>query len=316
MRKSALTLCLALLVGLFLPVTAMAGPFYHQKKPVIPLQEVTIRVDGQKRSYKYFIPAKRFAPDSNTRPLVIMLHGGGGDADSAAVMTGFSKKAKQEGFIIVYPEGSSRLLSLNTWNAGHCCAYSMKKDIDDVAFIDALIDDMVDNHGADPKRIYVTGMSNGAMLAHRIGRELGDKVTAIAPVVGAVFGDEPPPQKPVSTLIIVGADDLNVPGEGGNGKHAGRKPPNDKPYAPATAQLSYWARGNKCPGPSENYHTDDYVLTGFYNCENNTLVRYFLIRNNGHAWPGGEPGRPDADQPTWAFRATDVIWEFFEATSR
>ena len=73
----------------------------------------------------------------------------------------------------------------------------------------------VEGTGASVARVYVTGMSNGAMMAHRLGRELSTKLAAIAPVVGAVFGDEPAPRAPVPAFIIVGAEDENVPPGGG-----------------------------------------------------------------------------------------------------
>ena len=87
-------------------------------------------------------------------------------------MTGFTPKASAEGFIVVYPDGTSRRAPLLTWNAGHCCGYAMEQRVDDVAFISALIEDLAARFPIDRKRIYVTGMSNGAMMAHRLGSEL------------------------------------------------------------------------------------------------------------------------------------------------
>ena len=132
-------------------------------------------------------------------------------------MTGFDRIAARDGIIAVYPDGTARLPGIRflTWNAGHCCGAAMEANVDDVGFIGAIIDALVSNGRADPSRVYVTGMSNGAMMAHRLGRELSTKLAAIAPVVGAVFGDEPPPRAPVPAFVIVGAEDQSVPPGGG-----------------------------------------------------------------------------------------------------
>ena len=145
-------------------------------------------------------------------PVVIVLHGGGGHGENAAQMTGFDRVAAREGVIAVYPNGTAardrdRFL---TWNAGHCCAAAMRGAVDDVGFIGAIVDALVASKRADASRIFVTGMSNGGMLAHRLGRELSSTLAGIAPVVGAIFGDEPPPRAPVPAFVVVGADDRVV----------------------------------------------------------------------------------------------------------
>jgi len=126
-------------------------------------------VGGVERVYVVRTPrdlAGRGAP----APLVLVLHGGGGNASIAEGMTGFSELAEKTGFIVVYPEGSGRFRGrLLTWNAGHCCGHAMEQRVDDVAFISALLDRLGADYPVDPRRIYVTGMSNGGMMAHRLG---------------------------------------------------------------------------------------------------------------------------------------------------
>src|SRR5690606_38463985 len=167
------------------------------------------------RRYVVRVPA-RVARSNALAPLVIVLHGGGGNASNAETMTGFTRKAEREGFIVVYPEGTARgRVPLLTWNAGHCCGYAMEQRVDDVGFITALIDKLQSTHRIDPDRIYVTGMSNGGMMSHRLGIELSHRIAAIGPVVGAVFGDEGRPRAPVSAIMINGMLDESVPYDGG-----------------------------------------------------------------------------------------------------
>jgi polyhydroxybutyrate depolymerase len=243
--------------------------------------------------------------------LVIVLHGGGGNALNAEAMTGFTQKALEEGFIVVYPDGTGRRRdALLTWNAGHCCGYAMQNRIDDVGFINALID----RHalGVDRNRIYVTGMSNGAMMAHRVGIELSNRIAAIAPVVGAVFGDEPHPIQPVSAIMINGLLDESVPHQGG--RTGGRFPGSwdGTPTRPALDQGTFWSRANDCSLTPRRDDRGAYTVYT-HDCPEGRGVEVHVVEDQGHAWPGGRKGSSLADPPSAAFNATDVIWRFFAA---
>jgi polyhydroxybutyrate depolymerase len=249
-------------------------------------------------------------------PLVLVLHGGGGNAANAEDMTGFTGKARKEGFIVVYPEGSSRFRGkLLTWNAGHCCAYAMQKRVDDVGFINALLDRMLKDYPVDARRIYATGMSNGAMMSHRLGRELAHRFAAIAPVVGAVFGDEPLPASPVAALIINGMLDKSVPWQGGAPGGRFTESWDGTPARPALAQAEFWARANGC-SVSPDVQDKPMLVWSRYRCPAGKSVEAWLIKDNGHAWPGGQAGSRRGDTPSSSFEATDVIWDFFKANPK
>ncbi|MEO8681371.1 MAG: PHB depolymerase family esterase [Vicinamibacterales bacterium] len=253
-------------------------------------------------------------------PVVIVLHGGGGNAANAVMMTGFDRVATRDGAVVVYPDGTAarERVPLLTWNAGHCCASAMERKVDDVGFIAAIIDTLVSSGRGDPSRVYVTGMSNGAMMAHRLGRELSARIAAIAPVVGAVFGDEPPPQAAVPAFIVVGADDQTVPAAGGplqlRGLLGGRAAA-DREVAPAVDQANYWVRHNGCREPARTEGKASSSVT-WTNCTSGATVVFHNVAGNGHAWPGGQPGRTGAAQPTKAFDATEEIWAFFKRQQR
>lgn len=286
-----------------------------QPRPRAGTSERSIEHGGRTRTYLVRDVGGR-AP----APVVIVLHGGGGNAANAATMTGWDRIAAREGVMVVYPNGTAGRAGrqMLTWNAGHCCAAAMSANVDDVGFIAAVIDALVASGRADASRIYVTGMSNGAMLAHRIGRELSTKVAAIAPVVGAVFGDEAPPRAPVPAFIVVGADDRNVPPAGGALRVRalpGLSKVADRDVAPALAQATYWARHNGCGEPTRSQDGAT-TTTAWTTCSSGAPVVYHSIAGNGHAWPGGTAGRSGADQPTRAFNATDAMWAFFAQHAR
>jgi polyhydroxybutyrate depolymerase len=249
-------------------------------------------------------------------PLVLVLHGGGGNADNAERMTGFTDEADKEGFIVVYPEGTGRFKGkLLTWNAGHCCGYAMKNRVDDVGFINDLIDKLIKDYPVDPRRVYATGMSNGGMMTHRLGIELPKRLAAIAPVVASLFGDETIPQHPVSALMINGVLDKHVPVQGG--------PPGGRfidawdgtPMKPAQEQAAFWARADGCTDMPELDDEGTFVLTQF-RCPAGSAVEMYLIKDNGHAWPGGQQGSRMGDKPSTVLNGTDIIWAFFKTQTK
>ena len=275
----------------------------------------TLIHDGLTRSYVLRLPPA--ARPGAHLPVVIMLHGGGGNAANAERMTGFTGKGRAEGFIVVYPDGTGPLTGkLLSWNARHCCAYAMKNDVDDVGFIRALIDELIAKYPVDPKRIYATGMSNGGMMTHRLGIELSDRLAAIAPVVATLFGDEHTPEHALPALMINGLLDENVPHDGGPpGGPGARRSWDGTPTQPAWAQLSFWSQANACGKDPVKNETAGWIQWQA-KCTSKVDVLLYLVKDNGHAWPGGQPGSSRGDTPGTAMNATDVIWAFFAAHPR
>jgi len=304
-RLAALLIAMAVLAS----VTPVGG-----QRRTAPEGRQTLMHDGLPRTYVVRDSgdaARRPGP----RPLVLVLHGGGGNATNAETMTGFTAKARTEGFIVVYPEGTSRGLGLLTWNAGHCCGYAMQNRVNDVGFISALLDVLVKDYPVDARRIYATGLSNGGMMTHRLGIELSGRFAAIAPVIATVFGDEPKPARPVAALMINGTEDRMVPVAGGppGGRFTGAW--DGTPARPATEQAVFWARANGCPTAPDRTESSTAVVWR-HRCAGSPPVELHLVKNNGHAWPGGKAGTARGDTPTAAVNATDLIWEFFKAHAR
>jgi polyhydroxybutyrate depolymerase len=283
------------------------------------LSEKTMQHDGRTRSYL----VHDFS-NGKMAPVVFILHGGGGNAENAVMMSGFDAVAAREHLIAVYPAGTGGLPGgrVLTWNAGHCCAYAMEKNVDDVGFISAIIDDLVASGKADPKRIYVSGMSNGGMMSHRLALALPGKIAAIAPVVGALFGDEQTPKSPpfttLSVLMIVGANDSTVqagggPLAGGGNRAISRlaRKPEDRDIISTRAAADFWAKANGCTGPAESTTPAAATLT-YAKCRDGAEVTLVSVANNGHAWPGGKPGRAEADPPSQAWNASEEMWAFFK----
>ncbi len=298
-----------------LPVLALAAVLGLAPSAGAAQAGRVLRHDGLLRTFVVRVPPAVEASPGKV-PLVLVLHGGGGNAAFAERMTGFTRKAMREGFIVAYPEGTGQVRGrLLTWNAGHCCGFAMRSGVDDVGFIRALVDRLEKELPVDPARVYVTGMSNGAMMAHRLGIALADRLAAIAPVVGAVFGDEPAPARPVSVLAINGELDRSVPLLGG--PPGGRFPNawDGTPTRPASGQGAFWATADGCEAIPDA-RDEPAVATTRYRCPRGLAVRTVVVKGMGHAWPGGERGSRRGDDPGEAMDATDEIWTFFRAHPR
>ena len=119
----------------------------------------TIDMGGRERSYLLHVPPSY----ESGRPLSLVLafHGGATDAAFMARFCGLNEKADQAGFAVVYPNGTGETSRLLTWNAGNCCGYARRHNIDDVGFVRAILDELLTTRSIDERRVYATGMSNG-----------------------------------------------------------------------------------------------------------------------------------------------------------
>ena len=131
----------------------------------------SVQSGGLARTFRLYRPAGL----SGTVPLVVMLHGGYGDGAQAESAYNWDGQADAGRFLVAYPDGMDR-----AWNAGTCCGIPKNRNIDDVGFITAMVGAIEAQMPIDPARIYVTGMSNGAMMALRLGCQT-DLFAAVAP---------------------------------------------------------------------------------------------------------------------------------------
>ncbi|MCK6587326.1 MAG: hypothetical protein L6Q76_07050, partial [Polyangiaceae bacterium] len=166
---------------------------------------------GLERTYVYHVPAA--IDPANPPALVIGLHGSGGQGAGQEKLSNLTALCDTENLIAVYPDGIDR-----SWADGRGTTDASEKNVDDVGFVSALIDHFISAHGADPKRVMVIGMSNGAMMTYRIGCELSSKVAVIGPVAGTMpelTSKACAPERRVPAMIFLGTEDTLVPFEGG-----------------------------------------------------------------------------------------------------
>lgn len=177
-----------------------------------------------------YSPAK--LPAFGSRALVVVLHGGLGNAQrlaSGRIESALNLNAVADagGFVVAYLNGTpvARFLGPDKlgWNAGSCCGQPVEKNTDDVGYIRSAVDDVAQRYGVDRSRIFGVGHSNGAMMTQRVMCET-TLFAAAVPISGTLESGATrcPPARGKRILAIHGADDANVPVGGGRGKGMAR----------------------------------------------------------------------------------------------
>ena len=282
----------------------------------------SIKFGGYDRSFLVHVPPRT---DSSAKlPVVIMLHGAGGSSEGAARETGWSVEADKDGFLAVYPEAlpgkpdlpSSFFGNPRVWSSsGHGRHAAIA---DDTGFLSAVMDRLIQSYGADPRRIYITGMSSGASMTFRAGIVLANRVAAIAPVAGRLQIDAHELAYPVPLLFIVGTADPLNPIAGGEvkapwsrGKTEYREPIGDS--------VGAWRAMLGCTDITRTL-VDSGGVKGieWHKCAKGGVVEYYLVAGLGHVWPGGTSRLPErwVGKASDKLNATAVIWEFFKSHPR
>jgi polyhydroxybutyrate depolymerase len=263
---------------------------------------------GRKRTYWMHRPE---AASANRKlPLVIVLHGGGATAKRVLAISDMCRKADKESFVVLAPNGTSiKGLPFYTWNAGNCCGYAQKHQVNDVGFIAALIDKLEAQGNIDPARVYVTGASNGGMMAYRLGCELSARIAAIAPVAACMDGHESYPDYPVSVMAFNGTADRTIRYDGGMGiAYISRFKVFSKP---ASYAANFWVRHNGCAESPQLSNFGNISLAKFSGGRQGAEVVLCTIKGGSHCWPGGGRNWLWARQPSREISATDEMWRFF-----
>ncbi|MGY3212003.1 alpha/beta hydrolase family esterase [Mucilaginibacter sp. HD30] len=273
---------------------------YHFSEQVV--------VDGIRRTYMIKLPQNYYQNDS-TRAMVIGLHGTGGSADQFEKAYGFDQKADQAGFIAVYPDGVQKedglgIFKVRTWNAGTCCDFAMYTHVDDVKFISTLIDNISSRFHINRKKIYVTGMSNGGMMAYRLASELPSKIAAVGIVSATMVAPKEASKQGIVPIIhIHSALDTKVPVAGGTGI-------GDYNFPPVMEGINYWVERDHCLTDPLTEQHQGYDLKSWKNSAGNILIQYYLTEDGGHAWPSSTVQGRMGDTPSTVVNATNLIWDF------
>lgn len=248
-------------------------------------------------------------------PLLLVLHGSAGSGEDMMTVTrrGFERLADKEKFIVVYPDALER-----RWN-------DQGGTVDDVAFLLTIVDKLVADGLVDKTRVFVTGISNGGMMAQRLACEQAERIAGIATVAGGL--PEPlqatcKPTRSLPVLVIHGTEDPIVPWSGG--AVAGFEDFGKVLSARETA--GFWAANNRCgaggvimPEPDRDPRDGTRVkMEVFASCPAGAAVRLAAVEGGGHTWPGGYQYLPERfiGRTSQDVDANSLIWNFFKETGK
>jgi polyhydroxybutyrate depolymerase len=262
--------------------------------PTVPPgdSEHQITVDSLQRSYLLHVPPGFSAAEPIA--LVFIFHGLGEDGFYMSAVTGMNEIADANRFLVVYPNGTAPPGPLS-WNAGGCCGYALTNQVDEPAFIRAILADLELSYSIDPKRIYAAGFSNGALLSYRLGCKMAGTFAAIAPVAGILSQNPCQPDQPVSVIHIHGDSDVSVPFFGG-----GSNPSTGMAFPSVNTGIITWVRLDGCENSPRKEQLGIVAHTAYASCRNGSAVELYVARGIGHVWP------PASVMPT-----SQIIWDFF-----
>jgi polyhydroxybutyrate depolymerase len=256
----------------------------------------TLSAGGRDRTVHVHLP-KTYDPTRPT-PVVLNFHGFTSNASQEDALSGMSAKADQAGFVAVHAEGIGLSQS---WNAGGCCGEAASSAVDDVGFVNVMLDELESKLCVDARRVFSTGMSNGGFLSHRLACELSTRIAAVAPVAGVLAIPTCNPTRAMSVFQFHGTLDPLV---GYNGS-----PALGYPSVPQT--MSGWATRSGCnASPRETSKKGNVTCVTYDGCKDGAEVNLCTVDGGGHTWPGGLPV-PSLGLTTTDINATDTMWDFF-----
>lgn len=263
---------------------------------------------GLTRTYSFYVPAS-YTP-GQAAPLVLNLHGYTSNGNQQSLYTNFQAIADTAGFIIAHPDGTiEATTSQRFWNFGILGA-----NVDDIGFLEALIDTLSAHYTINPNRIYSVGMSNGGFMSYCLACET-DRFAAVGSVTGSmsvVMYNSCTPSRPTPTIRIHGTSDNVVP-YAGNSTSKG-----------AEEVTLFWANQNNCnttpaitqvpnTSTSDGATAEHYVYSGG---TNGNTVELYKVTGGGHTWPDATVSLPSNGNTCRDFNATKEIWRFFSQYER
>lgn len=286
----------------------------------------SVTVSGQgTRPYSIYIPD--FAGSTAPHPAMLAMHGGGGSALIQASTSRLVEAAHARKLYVAFLEGTGLIA---TFNAGACCGSARTNNVDDVAYARAVLDHIAATDTVDTARIFATGMSNGAMMSHRLACAAADRLAGIVAVAGASGQFDQAltqyyactPARPIPIVHVHATNDRNYPfaGGGGDGLSA-------TAYYPVDSTVADWrARNNVTAQATVERITATTTCSRYATAANAALpsapvvlckldpVDVFdaaneIVFGGGHAWPGGvRSPAAKSDTPVTDFDANSYGW--------
>jgi polyhydroxybutyrate depolymerase len=302
-------------------------------KPMSGAYVFSFRFDNRLRDYRLHVPPA--AASGKPLPLVLNLHGATQNGQLEEVVTsGMDANADANGYLVVYPDGTriSKVLTPDPvaknaqygWNAGACCGLPVTKKINDVGFLLKVIADVAKRTPVNLRRVYMTGISNGGMMAYAMAAEASNHIAATASISGQVELPHIHPSRPVPTMEFHSVNDPIAMWDG---------VPNRNPTLRFTVLqgIHQWVVADHCrsnphvaptivgaPGSISAGETATEIT--YHSCADGTEVVLWKLTGSGHVWPGSTLNTgpksswllAGVGRGTVLVNADELMWQFFE----
>lgn len=251
---------------------------------------------------RYYFIQDKHPEATGTSSVLFVLHGYGSSAINIMTYSNLRNYTytKENNFISIFPQGAPMNTDLASssshWNSG---GWTIGSTVDDIDFIDVVLQLVSEKSNINSNRVYSTGMSNGGFMSYHLACNLSSKFAAVISVTGSMSSqtfEDCNPSHPIAIMQIHGQLDATVPLNGNNS--LGMTSIEDV--------LNYWSSFNSCGAPITSIA--DYFDEGFSinhkvykSCLNNVQVELYNISNMGHTWPGTS---------RYGISASDKIWSF------
>lgn len=276
---------------------SIAPPLGCAEKLASGTYEHTLTHAGLTYTYRMQVPEGH---DGSPVPTVINIHGYDVTPGGHEIISRLARVAGPRGYLYVLPGAPTK-----AWNGGTWCCGDAAEDMndhDDVGFFRALVAELESKACIDRDRVYVTGLSNGGTMAHRLGCEAADLFAAIVPIAGSPTFTTCEPTRPISVMHFHGTADEPVPYEGDE----------RRPSAPSTVEA--WAMRNGCSGePMVTYENGHATCVTRGACEGGVEVTLCTIQGLGHCWPGSTVA---CDGFSADIDANEELLDFFDRFDR
>jgi polyhydroxybutyrate depolymerase len=330
--RASLVLTVALLGTLLFSVTPAAGAGPVRLIPMAGSSVFTLRFDGIPRDYRLHVPPA--ALGGQPLPLVLNLHGATQNAQLEEITSAMDPSSDRNGYLVAYPDGTriSKVLTPDPvakqaqygWNAGRCCGLPVTNHVNDVGFLLRVISDIASRTPVDLRRVYVTGISNGGMMAYAMAAEASKQVAAISSVAGQV---ELPMIHPTRSVPTMEFHSLNDPIAKWNGVAS-----TDPRFRLSVMEgIDQWVSADGCSPRAHRGMTivgaADSISAGqtatpvtYTQCRSGSEVALWRFTGSGHVWPGsplntGPPGSwilAGVGRGIILVDADETMWHFFQ----
>ena len=229
-------------------------------------------------------------------PLVVSLHGYSGWGTQNSAYMGLYDSVHQNEHLLLSPDGTMNWFFQRWWNATDACCNNFDADVDDVGYIEGLIEEAIQNYGADPEGVVVMGLSNGGFMSHRMACDSGGTVRSIVSLNGATWDDFG------SACLDTGRPNILHVHSTADGviQYDGGSILGDE-YPSAMESVGHWASRSGCDasmtllGSIDLIDSDGISETDSYenlNCADGNRVAHWKINNGSHV--------PSLNDPEWA----------------